>query len=645
MSLPRERLYQFRGLLLAAVALIGIVTAAMAYTVWKLRSDAIEDAYDHTGNLATVLAEQISQTIRTIDIVIGEIQERVQAFDAATPDDLRRVMTEQHAHVLLKSRKDRLVQADVITIIDARGRLLASSRNWPSRRIDLSDREYFRHFAASTDTRTFISLPVANRATGTPTVFFARPIRGEQASLLGLIVVGVPISMFQGLYETIGLLSDYGFTLARNDGQILARHPDVEEAVGQTIPPGSIWHGIVAQGGGKFRSRGVLFSGPRLVSVRTVPGYPLAVGVGIYESAALAAWRQRSAFIAGGTLMVFICAWVLLSAVGRRVHDLQVSEQSLAERSRELHSAKVQIDAAVNTITHGISMFDADQKLILCNRRYVEIYGLSPDVVKPGCSFRGILEHRKSLGGYAADIDQQVAANATRAAQGKSFTHTATMPNGRIIAVVANPTADGGWVATHEDITERHRAEALIMHMATHDALTDLLNRSAFEHQLKEALRRLHRHGESFALLILDLDKFKLVNDTLGHPAGDSLLREVAERMRRCVRDVDAAARLGGDEFAIVQTRLDDPEHGARRLANRLLDEMRVPVRIGANEFRIGFSIGIALAPADGNSMEGLLRHADLALYRAKAEGRSRLRFYDASLDEANEVDRSRRTG
>jgi diguanylate cyclase (GGDEF)-like protein len=633
MPFRRLHAYKFRGLLWAALGFIALTTLAMGYTVWQLRSDAIDDAYKDTGNIATVLSEQIAQTVRAIDLVLTDIQDRIALLGVRTPDDLRRIMSAETGHALLKGRIDRFPLADVISIVDSNGRLVSTSRAWPASPIDLSDRDYFHHFKGSEDRRTYISFPLANRVTGLPTVFFVKPIRDGSNALLGLVAVGVPIARFRHIYETVGLLGDQGFMLSRLDGTILVRYPDADSRIGEKIPSFSPWYAAVAQGGGRFQSRGSFIPDVRLVSVRLVSGYPLATSVGIPETAALAPWRQRSAFIAVGTLLAMICSFFLLSAIANQVRLLKASEISLAAKSSELEIAKAQTDAAVNNITQGISMFDATQRLVVCNQRYLEIYGLSPDVVKPGCTLQEILEFRKSRGSFAKDPSAYVAESGAQVRRGKRFVHTATLPDGRIIAVAANPTSDGGWVATHEDITERHRAEALIAHMARHDGLTGLLNRVEFEQKMSEALNRLSRHGESFALLMFDLDKFKAVNDTLGHPAGDALLRTVADRLRSCTRELDAVARLGGDEFAILQTHVEEPEQAARLLANRLLDAIDQPIVLGGQRVRVGLSIGIALAPKDGSDIDELLKRADIALYRTKAAGRNGFRFFDAEAD------------
>jgi diguanylate cyclase (GGDEF)-like protein len=197
---------------------------------------------------------------------------------------------------------------------------------------------------------------------------------------------------------------------------------------------------------------------------------------------------------------------------------------------------------------------------------------------------------------------------------------------------------DGGWVATHEDVTERHRTEARIEHMARHDALTDLPNRTLFAERVNTALQRTSK-GELIAVLSLDLDRFKHVNDTLGHPVGDALLKVVAERLRRTVRESDTVARLGGDEFAVVQLAAPQLE-GVTDLAQRIIDVLSAPYEIEGQQMVIGTSVGIAIAPTDGETVAALLKSADVALYRAKTDGRGRYRFFEPGMDAAMQARR-----
>ena len=200
--------------------------------------------------------------------------------------------------------------------------------------------------------------------------------------------------------------------------------------------------------------------------------------------------------------------------------------------------------------------------------------------------------------------------------------------NGRVISVSRQPLKGGGWVSLHEDVTERRRQEEKITHLARHDPLTGLANRVLFREQLEQNLQRLTR-GQGFAVLGLDLDHFKAVNDTLGHPIGDALLKQVSQRLLACVRHGDLVARLGGDEFAIIQAGVRDASR-TEALAARIVETIGAPFEIDGNPIEIGTSVGITLAPRDGADADKLLKNADLALYRAKNAGRSRLRIFRA---------------
>ena len=205
------------------------------------------------------------------------------------------------------------------------------------------------------------------------------------------------------------------------------------------------------------------------------------------------------------------------------------------------------------------------------------------------------------------------------------------LPDGRTIAVLNHPMSDGGWVATHDDITDRQRAEQRIAHMARHDALTDLPNRVLFRERLVEALAGVGR-GAKLAVFYLDLDRFKAINDTLGHPMGDDLLKIVAGRLRHTIRETDTVARVGGDEFAIIQTGIEEPIDTAI-LAQRLGEAVRAPYDLAGHAVVVDTSIGIAMSPGDGTDPDALLKAADMALYGAKADGRGTYRFFEPAMD------------
>jgi diguanylate cyclase (GGDEF)-like protein len=309
-------------------------------------------------------------------------------------------------------------------------------------------------------------------------------------------------------------------------------------------------------------------------------------------------------------------------------------------REQELRTQNLRFEAALDNMSQGLSVYDGSQRLIVCNERYAQLCGLSEDVLTPGITLREVLQLRAKNGTFRwaephapFDIDRALQDTLEMCTKGEPWTRTLNLVDGRIISISFQPMPDNGWVATHEDVTERQQAEARIKHLAHHDALTDLPNRLLLREQLENALASTAQ-SETLAVVLLDLDHFKDVNDTLGHPVGDELLKAVSTRLRSCVRqdEVNSIARLGGDEFAILQISARQPE-AVTSLAQRIVEVVSAPYMFGDHQVFVGVSIGISLSPRDGSDPDQLLKNADIALYRAKAEGRNTFRFFEPEMD------------
>jgi diguanylate cyclase (GGDEF)-like protein len=238
---------------------------------------------------------------------------------------------------------------------------------------------------------------------------------------------------------------------------------------------------------------------------------------------------------------------------------------------------------------------------------------------------------RAANGSFAGQPDEYADNLLAQLKVGQATSQFAELPDGRTVAITRQAMANGGWVATHEDVTERRQAEMKIAHMARHDALTDLPNRVLLRERLNDALAQVERGGQ-LAVHYLDLDLFKNVNDSLGHPTGDELLRLVAQRLRACVKETDTISRVGGDEFFVIQTGVGSASD-AERLARRIAEAVRLPYDLHGHSVVIDASIGIALAPDDGRDANELLKNADMALYGAKAAGRGIYRFFEPQMD------------
>lgn len=355
--------------------------------------------------------------------------------------------------------------------------------------------------------------------------------------------------------------------------------------------------------------------------------------------------RLVAAFSLSPTTLAFAVAGVAAAVLGisltgavsdrrlaARAHQFAEAKRALIRDSEEaLRQQNMLLDAAVNNMNQALLLFDADGRLLLCNQRYYEMYGLSEEEGRPGRSLRELLERRRALGTFVGDIDGHLAEHRAAVAQGRTKSYIRECPDGRIISVTNKPKVGGGWVSTHEDITERRRAEMQIAHLAHHDPLTDLPNRAAFTERLASTLQRAAATQESFALLSLDCDRFKEVNDVFGHATGDALLRAIAARLT-APADGAFVARLGGDEFTLITTDPHQPA-GAAVLAERLQATLANPIEVHGHQLRIAFTVGIAIYPADGDSESALLANADAALYRAKNEGRGSIRFFEPDMD------------
>lgn len=297
----------------------------------------------------------------------------------------------------------------------------------------------------------------------------------------------------------------------------------------------------------------------------------------------------------------------------------------------DLETRMLRLETALERMSHGVCFFDGQQRLILANRRYAELYGLAPENIRPGMVLREVIDLRFQAGSFPEMTPEEYwvwrKEVATRNEPSESVVE---MRNGRTIVIKHQPMPDGGWVATHEDITEQQRSAARIAHMAHHDALTGLANRVLFRKALEEACKP-GAEGDGPALLCIDLDRFKHVNDTLGHLHGDLLLRAVAGRLRSLAMEGDTVARLGGDEFAVIRRR--SGASGAAALARRIIDALSQCFALDGHEARIGASVGIALAAGDSADPDVLLHDADVALYQAKAAGRGSYRFFEAETN------------
>lgn len=325
-----------------------------------------------------------------------------------------------------------------------------------------------------------------------------------------------------------------------------------------------------------------------------------------------------------------------VGAMARAVEVFKANAIALLDQRKELEQLNFRVDVAFNNMARGLSMFDVDERLVICNDNFRALYALPQKLSQPGTRIEDIFAHRRNLGRVTEGVDETEVGSwqstyRTLLAEGHRFDVTYEMTCGRIILITYQPLPQGGCVAVHEDVTEKRAAEEKITRLAQRDTLTGIANRYHFRETLKAAFVGLGRkHG--FAVHMIDLDRFKDVNDTLGHPTGDALLKEVASRLSVVVRGSDFVARLGGDEFAILQRDVSTASE-AEAAATRILGALNTPYFINGNQLDVGASLGVAIAPDHATSHDQLLKKADIALYRAKENGRGSLCLFEPDFE------------
>jgi diguanylate cyclase (GGDEF)-like protein len=613
---------QKRLLLLAAVLVL--VIAGGDWEIIRIQyASAIADYSAASLNLANGFANQTYHAYIAPDLARRDLQQALPAGPAVSPGAIAAFLHSQAASDRLSRRLFGLPGVASLKIIDAAGHQAATSDSWPPPPQDLSQAAFFLQLQHADDSAAYIGAPRRDPATGRWTSLLARRITGPNGSFAGVLLADMSLADIEEQIHG-GLARNRQLTILRADGTVLVRCPPLPGLTGRKVPAGAPWYKAAA-GGPPFLAPDYANGRPFLTGVRPVRGLPLLSEASIPQTEVLAGWRmQRRLMIAGGLLS---SAFAVLLV---RLFALQLKR--LEQRNTEVNEARRQLDVAISNIHQGICFFDGQQRLLVCNRRFGDMYGLPPEATQPGTSMAAILGQWFSAGGPAGvPLKDFLSARQIIARSGTPHHSTVELADGRTYAIQQQPMPDGGWVATHEDITERRRAEQRISYLARHDVLTGLPNRASLMERLKLAQATADR-GQGFAVLFLDLDRFKAVNDTLGHAAGDALLQDVARRLRAAIRDCDMVARLGGDEFVVLQTEAQTPEAPAT-LAERIIESVSLPYDIRGEEARIGVSIGIDIALNGSVSPDDMLKNADMALYTAKGAGRGTFRFFEPDMD------------
>jgi diguanylate cyclase (GGDEF)-like protein len=624
---PSVRRSPIHWLILCGVLLIAAIVIGTAVMVGNFRERALSSSERELENTVLLLARHFDQQLGDAEVIQNSLVEYIYTAGIGTPEDYRRQMSGEDVHLMLKAKLSALSYVGAVNVFDSDGKLINASGVWPVPEVSVADRAYFKAFTSSPQSPTVLIEPVYARVTGAWTTIIARKVTGTDGEFLGSISRGVEPAHFEKFFASLALGDGAAISMFDQNGTLLARHPHNDALIGRSFKGGALLELVVPPQPehGTLRLKSPIDGEDRVGAVRRLAKFPITVVATTAVSTALADWHEQTRFLIGIATLSALVVTIILFLVVR-----QISRQHQASQ-RRLALEKQRLDTAVNNMTQGLLFFDSSQRLVICNQRYIDMFGVSRDVIKPGCSFHELLTHRQETGTFSENVDEYIEAILRKMAERGAFQRILTTADGRSIQVLYQPLADGGWVTTLEDFTERRRADERIAHLAHYDALTDLPNRVLFRDQLERELKKISRSGQ-LAVLYIDIDEFKSVNDSLGHPVGDELLKAVALRLSGCVRETDFVARLGGDEFAIVQTAVKSPAD-VMDLVIRIYQAIRIPVECLGHQLVTDASIGIALAPQDGTDLDQLLKCADLAMYGAKSDGRRTYRFFERTMD------------
>ena len=604
---------------LLAALFMAVLAGAAAWQTGSLRESAVRTSEEKVDRFVSGAEAALNHNMLSIDLLLSGAQDMLQLQPHADVQGESRMLTVVARGNLLVSR---------VAVVDAQGRVRASSEPSGALQEMSLPTAFLASVVSSAAQRLYISTPVLSFATTQQVLYFARPLKGRDGQRLA-VVAEVPLAKLANVLTQGHEVSGLEIVFEQNDGRRMLALPDLPEAGPLRAPhsdaplPDRAWNTPA-------RISGV----PALVASRQLVYPNLRLSVSLPEDQALERWEYERNMVAAAALV--FCAMVLLAAaVAVVVFD------RMAQARKDIADAKALLDQALESMVSGFVLLDAQQRVAHWNRRFVELFPWMRGAMASGMPFRQVLEqsvaHHLPVGSDA-ERQQWIALRLAQQQDGTGA-HEQVLPDGHCIHVLERATPEGGWVITYHDVTDLRRANEEIEHLAFYDPLTGLPNRRLLLDRLGRAPVLSQRSGKVGALLFLDLDHFKDLNDTLGHEVGDELLQEVAQRLLANVRVADTVARLGGDEFVVMLSELSTSTQEAaamaQRIGEKILRGLSEPYLLRGHTHQGAASIGATLFGASAQSASELLRQADIAMYQVKARRGNALCFFDPKMQTA----------
>jgi diguanylate cyclase (GGDEF)-like protein/PAS domain S-box-containing protein len=606
----------------------------IGFAIWALQQSRrqFEQLAEVTvDNLSRLMEHDIAASVRAIDLALQNLTEAIESRGPRRPG----VTVAGWPDDLLEGKLKQLPELDGLRVTDAQGLLAYGTHVNPQSRLSVADRDYFQRLRERPDAGLVISRPLQGRITGKWVINFSRAIRRPDGSFAGTVHGSVPLTHFIEQFIPLQVGAKGSFTLFDADFRLIVRHPSPKglgDGVGMPFGSPEL-RGLIGRGhdSGIYKASSIIDQVERISSFRRVTGTDLYLVLGVADDDYLAGWREEK-YKAIAVVLIFMLASLGVAYLIRRAWRNQSAAVRALEHAYRTLDAEKQLNQTIIR-SSPFAIYTRDRRGIvtawnpaaekLFGWRAEQIVGQPLLSVPPGKERETLDLRDRVLGGeniIGLEVQRQ-------RRDGTLFDLSTTLAPLRDASGQVT-----GYLAIASDITERKAAERQIEFLAYRDVLTGLPNRQLLLDRFGQAVAHAERSQSKVALLFLDLDNFKTINDSLGHAVGDALLQEIARRLEECVREGDTISRQGGDEFLIVLSDLVGTESVPPVLI-KIRERLQASFMVDSHELTTSASIGVALYPDDGRDFETLLKKADTAMYRAKDAGRNHYRFFDEQMN------------
>jgi diguanylate cyclase (GGDEF)-like protein/PAS domain S-box-containing protein len=615
---------------------------AIAVVVSQFRTSYLErelSIQTQTEHYVKAMEAHVIYSIQSVDLSLIGFANAIKVLPA------RQSRSPETMTALLSSRGSSFSSDYWITFVDPKGNAIATSTGNSVIGASYADRDYFKiHLDNAAKGKLFIGEPAVGKVSKKKLFFLSRRVETATGEFLGVVVAPLNVDRYVSVFENSRFNSDISISLVHAGGKVIARVPNVEQAFARDLSATALFDNVRRAPSGSYKNVSVIDSQSRIFSYRTVDSLPLIIVVGTND-AEMTRLLQQNYLTAGGGLAILL---LMLLGAGHFSLRTYTRQEERELRYRTLYSASSEMESKLRAneesmkqasllfqnSSEGMMVTDAHGLILTVNPAFSILSGYTEKELSGHRAYE-LASNRNDKEFFDRIFD---AVTNTGLWKGELW-HRSKDGEEYLVSMLINTVYDDQgnpfrYVALLSDITQKKASEELIWRQANFDALTGLPNRRKFHEHLRQEMKKTDRSKLPMALLFVDLDHFKEVNDTLGHDKGDLLLKEVATRLQSCVRSTDTVARLGGDEFTVILSELRNAGD-IKRTAQEILTKMSAPFQLGENIAHISSSIGVALYPQDGADAETLLKNADQAMYLAKEQGRNRFNYFAQSTPEA----------